>query len=689
MALSMEGQTGMNPQALLMKTVHDIQDCVQELKKESADSGNAPITDDSQTLQRFCAKLEFLLQAGLKSRSSLLGGKKDYWNYFCDCLASNKGLNDGIRFVKSVSELKTNLGKGRAFIRFCLVQKRLADSLQQCIYNNRVTNDWYNQMAVWIQPRAVSPLINILYDLNDLQFDLSPHGYDLDASWPTFARKTFGGAGGFSWAPPSRSTSISSLASLPQQSDSFGYGSSLSSHSEPELERVKAELNETENEKLHLQVKLETIEDERRNWLKKVQDLEVQLSKLREEKTALEIQCAKSESEMKTLEEKYKGSEAVLQEKLKSAETSMQQMQERLESVDTAGAAVGSKAAATTDILNLEHKMKLVAVQKELAASKLELKNANLQLQMKMKIDEGKTKLIDTLEARLTKSETSKRELLDKVESFFVKHEREEQGHSDILDQMKHLKAIMAEKEKANESLKKINSELREMLKDLETKSKKISVIAKEKVLKYVDQIKQLQETVDTLQKMVAEKDILLNGAQGIDIDAKIKEAIEDKHKLLDDKQSLKLEVESLKTSLQEVQETMKDLQKKSEKTSGSTSTESAQVSGEDNPIAMMKNLQEIARKRQDSTDGPESPRKTTDEVAKLHAEKADLEVQLMDLKAKNCKLEDTVSDLKQKIIEKDNSIKNLELELANTRTVLTTVENGLDGHMENVGEVK
>lgn len=46
-------------------------------------------------------------QGGLKflAKSSLLGGKKDYWNYFYDCLASNKGLNDGIRFVKSISEV--------------------------------------------------------------------------------------------------------------------------------------------------------------------------------------------------------------------------------------------------------------------------------------------------------------------------------------------------------------------------------------------------------------------------------------------------------------------------------------------------------------------------------------------------------------------------------------------------------
>ena len=35
----------------------------------------------------------------------MFGRKKDYWNYFHDCLSSNKSLNDGIRFVKSLPEV--------------------------------------------------------------------------------------------------------------------------------------------------------------------------------------------------------------------------------------------------------------------------------------------------------------------------------------------------------------------------------------------------------------------------------------------------------------------------------------------------------------------------------------------------------------------------------------------------------
>ena len=38
-----------------------------------------------------------------------------------------------------IFQYKTSLGKGRAFLRFCLVHHRLADSIQQCCVNGKVT----------------------------------------------------------------------------------------------------------------------------------------------------------------------------------------------------------------------------------------------------------------------------------------------------------------------------------------------------------------------------------------------------------------------------------------------------------------------------------------------------------------------------------------------------------------------
>ncbi|XP_008285710.1 FYVE and coiled-coil domain-containing protein 1 [Stegastes partitus] len=197
----------------LQRIIRDLHDAVLELSREHKECAE-PITDDSANLHKFFYKLEYLLQFDQKEKTTFLGQRKDYWDYFCDCLIKIKGANDGIRFVKSIPELKTSLGKGRAFIRYSLVHQRLADTLQQCLINQKVTSDWYYARSPFLKSHLTADIINHLYELNQLQFDVAARGYDLDADWPTFARRTIGpGSSAYLWKPPSRCSSINSLVS--------------------------------------------------------------------------------------------------------------------------------------------------------------------------------------------------------------------------------------------------------------------------------------------------------------------------------------------------------------------------------------------------------------------------------------------------------------------------------------------
>lgn len=38
-------------------------------------------------------------------KKTITGKRKDYWEYFCDCLAPLKGLNDGIKYVKTTGDV--------------------------------------------------------------------------------------------------------------------------------------------------------------------------------------------------------------------------------------------------------------------------------------------------------------------------------------------------------------------------------------------------------------------------------------------------------------------------------------------------------------------------------------------------------------------------------------------------------
>ncbi|XP_077471175.1 FYVE and coiled-coil domain-containing protein 1-like [Stigmatopora argus] len=198
-------------QTQLQRIIGDLHDAVLQLSQLHKEYSE-PVTDDSIILHKFFYKLEYLLQFDLKEKTTFLGQRKDYWDYFCDCLIKIKGANDGIRFVKSIPELKTSLGKGRAFIRYSLVHQRLADTLQQCLINQKVTGDWYYARSPFLDATLTSEIINHLYELNQIQFDVAPRGYDLDIDWPTFARRTLGfGSSSLLWRPPSRCSSVNSL----------------------------------------------------------------------------------------------------------------------------------------------------------------------------------------------------------------------------------------------------------------------------------------------------------------------------------------------------------------------------------------------------------------------------------------------------------------------------------------------
>ncbi|XP_013873830.1 FYVE and coiled-coil domain-containing protein 1 [Austrofundulus limnaeus] len=273
----------------LHRIIRDLHDAVFELRKEHKDCGE-PITDDSANLHKFFYKLEYLLQFDQKEKTTFLGQRKDYWDYFCDCLIKIKGANDGIRFVKSIAELKTSLGKGRAFIRYSLVHQRLADTLQQCFINQKITSDWYYARSPFLKPHITAEIINHLYELNQIQFDVAARGYDLDADWPTFARRTLGAASSYLWKPPSRCSSINSLvSSISHPQEGFpvpDLNRSLlgdpGDSGEPSAcsisESLRVELDQSELRQRELLVRVRELDKESAELKVVVKDLQEQLS---------------------------------------------------------------------------------------------------------------------------------------------------------------------------------------------------------------------------------------------------------------------------------------------------------------------------------------------------------------------------------------------------------------------------
>ncbi|XP_045337160.1 RUN and FYVE domain-containing protein 4 isoform X6 [Leopardus geoffroyi] len=149
--------------------------------------GQPPVTDASAELHRLCGCLELLLQFDQKEQKSLLRPRKDYWDFLCSGLRQQRGSTEPARFICSQDKLKTSLAKGRAFIRFCLAHGQLAESLQLCLLNPELTREWYGPRSPLVCPELREDLLDSLYALNGVTFDLNLRWPDLDEAWPMFS----------------------------------------------------------------------------------------------------------------------------------------------------------------------------------------------------------------------------------------------------------------------------------------------------------------------------------------------------------------------------------------------------------------------------------------------------------------------------------------------------------------------
>ncbi|CAF1562535.1 unnamed protein product [Rotaria sordida] len=154
------------------------------------DNLHPTIIDDTNIhLQIFFQHFEQLLQIDLKNRISLLNNnnnKRNYWNFFSVALKESKALYDTVLYVLNSQEVKTSVGRGRLFLRFCLQNHRLGDVIQQSFMTTKIVNQFYIDESFWTVPKYVDRIIQALYQLNDLRYDLlSNSQYQLDVCWPT------------------------------------------------------------------------------------------------------------------------------------------------------------------------------------------------------------------------------------------------------------------------------------------------------------------------------------------------------------------------------------------------------------------------------------------------------------------------------------------------------------------------
>ncbi|XP_020842978.1 FYVE and coiled-coil domain-containing protein 1 isoform X2 [Phascolarctos cinereus] len=516
----------------LQRIIRDLQDAVVELSKEFKDLGE-PITDDSTNLHKFSYKLEYLLQFDQKEKATLLGNRKDYWDYFCDCLAKVKGANDGIRFVKSISELRTSLGKGRAFIRYSLVHQRLADTLQQCLMNTKVTSDWYYARSPFLKPKMSSDIVGQLYELTEVQFDLASRGHDLDAGWPTFARRTLASLGpsAYLWKPPSRSSSMSSLVSSYLQTQdlasSFDVNSSMNAEALEGFDEMRVELDHLEIREKELQDRLQQLERENQELRKAVslpaeqetgRGLTEENARLIERVAELQKECLISQSTQSTLQELQKCLKMLelgTAENKREYHSTLQHLESKLQplvqQVETAWAAITMKDQCIADLqakLATAEQRNLDTVAEGDTVMDMRGRQASDQVSFSQDLQDLVEKQVVELE-RLTKELKQKEEAHGELESKFsilATSSREENRKllSDLEGLVKEMEPLREELSSKGKEVTDLQLQLRESLARSRSLEKELEELKKEERL-HGDETKSLTKQLQLLEVQLSQ----------------------------------------------------------------------------------------------------------------------------------------------------------------------------------------
>ncbi|NXM86487.1 RUFY4 protein, partial [Oenanthe oenanthe] len=115
----------------------------------------------------------YLCQFDLKEKRSFFGQRKDYWDFLCQGLARCRQEHEGVHFVTSLDKLKTPVGRGRAFLRYCLVHQQLAESLQLCLLDPESLCEWYYARSPFLSPKRRAEILGSLYELDCVTFHLT------------------------------------------------------------------------------------------------------------------------------------------------------------------------------------------------------------------------------------------------------------------------------------------------------------------------------------------------------------------------------------------------------------------------------------------------------------------------------------------------------------------------------------
>ncbi|XP_072256903.1 RUN and FYVE domain-containing protein 1 [Pyxicephalus adspersus] len=131
-------------------------------------------------LQQFFCIMEHCLKHGLKVKKSFIGQNKSFFGPLELVEKLCPESSDIFANIKNLPEIKTAVGRGRAWLHLSLMQKKLADYLQVLIDHKHLLSDFYEPEALMLEEEG-AVIVGLLVGLNMIDANLCLKGEDLDS----------------------------------------------------------------------------------------------------------------------------------------------------------------------------------------------------------------------------------------------------------------------------------------------------------------------------------------------------------------------------------------------------------------------------------------------------------------------------------------------------------------------------
>ncbi|XP_075398227.1 RUN and FYVE domain-containing protein 1 [Tenrec ecaudatus] len=147
---------------------------------QSALSLGRSLDTDHAPLQQFFVVMEHCLKHGLKVKKSFIGQNKSFFGPLELVEKLCPEASDIATSVKNLPELKTAVGRARAWLYLALMQKKLADYLKVLVDNKHLLSEFYEPEALMMEEEG-TVIVGLLVGLNVLDANLCLKGEDLDS----------------------------------------------------------------------------------------------------------------------------------------------------------------------------------------------------------------------------------------------------------------------------------------------------------------------------------------------------------------------------------------------------------------------------------------------------------------------------------------------------------------------------